>query len=542
MRRVLLLVMMMMMAGFGVAVAQEDVTSPLEMAQYTPADALVFTAVRIDEAYLEDLDGVYQLLAPVTNGMMGVPSDLVTALDQSLASSDLTTAELLAAFGDYASLSVLASDPMTGETDARLLVAVDDQAAVESILEKLDLSEDGTEGAYTLYSVPTDSTAVMALSADWLVLYPSIYDSVPDTAPADPLSASATFEQAVDALPAESYNMVGYLQSGGIPPGQFGTDAVNVQQVAGVGFGLTILPTNILTFDYVQVPGADQEIQVGQAVNPEFLRFLPSDTSMFIQGHDPSSFYTSLMEQLGDVAQRNNTADPAQQVNAAFSSIGINIKTDILAWTRGDYAVFAGFEDDVLLDLINGNITTLWDRTVLGIVAETSDPALSAAFARKLGEVLRDADDNNAVILSEESLFDTDVVVASITSIGGETVEVLIGSTDEVFFLGSRLAVMGILAQDGSVSGNADYQAMQALLLPNPTSVWFMDREGAVLTATSLFGVTLISFAFSGSTDLDSITGLQEQMSVFGPMTISSAMQDDGVIVVRSTMQMGPAN
>jgi hypothetical protein len=541
MRRVLLLVMIMM-AGFGVVAAQDDVTSPLEMAQYTPADALVFTAVRIDEAYLEDLDGVYQLLAPVMSGMMGVPSDLVTALDQSLASSDLTTAELLAAFGDYASLSVLASDPMTGETDARLLVAVDDQAAVESILEKLDLSEDGTEGAYTLYSVPTDSTAVMALSADWLVLYPSIYDSVPDTAPADPLSASATFEQAVDALPAENYNVVGYVQSEGIPPGQFGTDAVNVQQVAGVGFGLTIQPTNILTFDYVQIPGAGQEIQVGQAVNPEFLRFLSGETSLFIQGHDPSSFYTSLMEQLGDVAQRNNTADPAQQVNAAFSSIGLNLKTDILAWARGDYAVFAGFEDDVLLNLTNGNITTLWDRSVLGIVAETSDPALSAAFARKLGEVLRDADDNNAVILSEESLFDTDVVVASITSTGSETVEVLMGSTDEVFFLGSRLAVMGILAQDGSVSGNADYQAMQALLLPNPTSVWFMDREGAVLTATGIFGVTLGAFMFSGGADPSGIAGIQEQLSVFGAMTISSAMQEDGVIVVRSTMQLGPAD
>jgi hypothetical protein len=527
------------MVGFSAVVAQDEATSPLDMAQYVPADVLTFGAARIDEAYFEALDTVYGLISPVVSPVTGgAPSSLMEALDMSLQASELTTAELLAAFGDYASLSVLSSDAMTGETDARFMAAVEDRAAVEAILEKLDLSEDGTDGDYTLYSIPTDSTAVVALSDSWLILYPTTYASVPEVAVADSLSADATFQQAMTALPAESYNVVGYLQSEGIPPGQFGTDAVNVQQVAGVGFGLTILPTNILTFDYVQVPGPGQEIQVGQAVDPAFLRFLPPSTSMFIQANDLSSFYTSLMEQLGDVAQRNRTADPAQQVNAAFSSIGINLKADILSWTRGNYAVFAGFDDNVLADLVNGQVATLWDGSVLGIVVETSDPALSAALARKLGTVLRDADDNNEVILAEETLNGTEVVVTTITSIDGQSIDLLMGSTDEVFFVGSRSAVMGILAQDGSVSGNADYQAMQALLLPNPTSIWYMDREGAVLSATTIFGATLSAFLFAGGADASALAGIQEQMSVFGPMTISSAMQEDGVIVVRSTMQL----
>jgi hypothetical protein len=477
--------------------AQGDLEGVAAMARYFPANTVVFTAVRTDEAFLDQLDSLLQPAFQMAEATGTSATSLREALNMGLANANTDLDTLMAWLGDYAATGATPQGlQSTGSTPAQgfyIAVEVADRAGAEAFLESALPSGYAStqEDDFTLFTNDASGAPNVAVSDDLLLVYPA-GEALPTLTREARLDSSSDFQTAIGALPAGNYSLLIYSDASAMAQGVPLDPGGNLTfDTAPLAVGFTILDGRTFTIDSAQLPLEGAAVSAPTAIDPDFARFIPGNSSVVIHATDLTTLYDTTI----DFADRMNSGSagspaPSAQVTQVFAMMGIDLQADLLDWTTGDYALF--FRTNIL-DVISSAVTSgtpdlqgLESRIDLGLVIEATDPDKARAFAVRLDTLIGQmVTGQQGVSVSSETIGGVEVTVLSLSAPVDPrttiTIDLLLGVTDDVFFFATRPAAETIISGDGMLTGNRSFAEAQGYLLPNPTTVVYADGEGLLL-------------------------------------------------------------
>lgn len=489
-----LLLLMFVLVGSAYAIDDPSV-GPQAMAQYFPEETVFFAALRTDSGYIDALDGV---IARVLAGLPEVPPvSLRQALDEGLINAGVSLDEIYAWLGDYAAVGVVDIATFSGEqpaagNDAYFVAEITDRAAAEAFFENdiPDFQSNGYEastvGDFTLYA-SEETEGIIAINDSLLLIGAdaTLLDSFPVEST---LSADADFSAAVADMPAPAYNIFLYTSAAVF-------EAVpNVDQLTGYApaasaTGLTILDDRSLTIDSVRLAGLGVE-----PVDPEFLRFIPSDSSAVILATNLSGLINGALDSARAAMPEDNDApDPAVQLSGAFGFLGIDLEADLLSWATGDYAIFGRANVQNLFEGVASGDVEIIENVDFGFIIEATDPAGASTLATKLGAALANFTENNedvAVTETEIGGFGATVITLSAEAFANPiNFQIAIGATDDVFYIASRNAADVITSGSGDLLNNPAVAEASAYILPQSSVILYADSDGLLLSTVVPLGL-----------------------------------------------------
>ncbi|MBC7871884.1 MAG: DUF3352 domain-containing protein, partial [Chitinophagaceae bacterium] len=356
----------------GVAIlpaAAQDSSAPF--AEYFPADSAFYAYVRTDDAYIDELDSLLTRVTAALPAEANIPPGLTLRMGLDLVSSQLGgdfDSVFRSWLGDGIAVG-LASSPMgagsgSGNNEGLIAVSITDRSALLSLIGEIMVRGGGsftpTEmNGYTVFDLDNsssiavgDNVAFVAPRRDLLPL-----ESLPESS----LAGNATFNEALDQLPAESYNILLYANLPTIQQNQLLAGEITPSEIVpGIGstaIGATILDSNTLTIDVAQSVDTSVIMQglnipaVG-AVDPAFLAHVPADATLVIQGTNLKALYDAFIASVPTLTA--NDFDPTTeeeiqlglaQVDTLFQSfVGVTLQEGVLSWLTGDYALFITYQ------------------------------------------------------------------------------------------------------------------------------------------------------------------------------------------------------
>lgn len=562
-----LLIVCMALTSAPVFTQENAQAGVLDMARYYPDDTVAFAAIRTDDAYIRSLDGLIEAVtAPFAS--LGVPP---INLSQGFLLLTQSTFGEMSWVGDHAAVGAVG---LPGANGVCFTLEIDDaERAADSLragLANTDFAETISDDSVITFS-NSDGAHVILTDSE-------LYITRSDTTPyrlgferETDLRDNQSFQDAIGALPEPGYNALVYID------GFFVQSSLGLYQ-SGFGFypsglGLTVLNDDTLVIDAITLT----DFALGQPIDPEFARYIPADAGAVIHATDFTNFYDNTLMATGqNISEFNarqfggDALSMEVEFEAAFARIGIDIRADVLSWTTGDYALFARAEP---VEIVRGfltnkvNVNGLYD---FGAVIEATDPALAGAFSDQLVELLTTAFSrtDRQVMPTPDTIGDTSVSILSfaipletdygIVSAEAVQVEIVIGTNDDIFFVGTRGAIESILAGESSLADQAFYQDAQAYLLPDPTSVWVTDGEGFIIgVGNPVIILGLIGPAVGNNFQqitptptptpdpviIDAqLQPLQDVIDLVRHSTISSTITDVGYTQVRITLTLNLPN
>ncbi|MCK6577860.1 MAG: DUF3352 domain-containing protein [Anaerolineae bacterium] len=491
------------------ALAQDERPALTDLARVMRADTFLYVAMRTDEEFLALLESLTQPLVDLANaGGQPTPS-LRDSLNQGLASANTDLDSVMAWLGDTAALGMTASAvmpdvPPGADGGAVILAAqIDDRAAAEAffVLALPDTSPPVRQGSMTVYELD-GAPSGMAITDDLIVVYTSTPN--PLLTRDAKLDSSPAFQNAVDALPADAYNVLVYADP------RWATSAEPIEafaqplETAPLAVGFTVLDDRSFVIDSAQLPLDGAAVSAPAVIDPAFAQYFPANASATIQAANLSGLIQAALALFDAAASDSQAPAPSMQARQVFAFLGLDLEADLLSWTTGDFGLFLRTNFlDLAPNLIRGgvpNLSALSERIDAGLVIEATDPAKAQALAAKLGEVLTQMTANQqGVSLSSETAYgvETTVIHLDLPLDATTTIplDLLLGASDAIFFLGTRPAVEAILSGDGTLPANPLYNAALTHALPDPTTLWYADGEGLMSVVGT---VTVVELALLG--------------------------------------------
>lgn len=202
------------LTGAALAVETDELTA---LARYYPADTPIFAAIRTDDAYIDELDGVLSLLNRNFDGELLPPGfGLIDLLDQF--AFDATGRSFERAFGwlgNTAALGITDLESLMTEPVPSLVIAfevADFEAAREFWTMALDQPVEITEADDYITFESWDTGLV--LTEDVALLAPSLALAMAAHKTGDDnLSGGEMFNATYDLLPRDSYNITLYIDN-----------------------------------------------------------------------------------------------------------------------------------------------------------------------------------------------------------------------------------------------------------------------------------------------------------------------------------------
>lgn len=486
------------------AAAPEDLTM---LADVAPEGTPSFIAIRTDDGYIEALDGLLARVAEVVPDLRGFTiSDLLDTVALNIPGFTGDFDENVRPWlGDSAAAFTLTFDPlMTGEGNMAggvLVISVTDAAAAEVFLDTLlardlenaELLKEETEDGI-LYG-NTREPGVFLLTESLLIIaerrdIPALVLPGED---APSLADSEVFQNALESLPGDDYNIIAYNDSreivgqalamvqeelaGQLP---FELDMTMWGDFLGVNIaGFTILNGRTLTIDAVTVADAAPEALAplsGGTVNLDFLDNVPNSAALLIAGEGfggDLAFLTDAFYLLSDFLVQSGLTPGAMdpsipepladfQLRDLFTffrfafraTFGVEVE-DVLAWTDGTNANFITVEPGGMMGV----------QTGMGLLYETTDPAATADFvagiARNVQKVFSEATFENGVVTVPE---DGQIFPGMQAQV--------VGSNETLYATGTESAVALALGleTDAAPLTDSDIYAYEASLFPANTN------------------------------------------------------------------------
>lgn len=555
------------------------------LARYFPGDTSVFASARIDDGYIETLDGV------VTRFVNAFPDEfppvsLMDVLDQAVQEAELGDSfseDVRPWLGDTASFGIidLSMEALESE-DPPLLVAIGitDRDAVVGMLTDMAAESGGvdivTEADYTTFQaddvndVDNMDDPVAIIVRDDALLITNASDVLPAGGVYDvSLADNPAFTDILTALPETDYNITFYMDTAAFLNAAMMAEPEMQEMMGAMGpllnvvgqqvIGFTILDGVSMTMDFAQTLGdmsAIEELGIPMTVNPldpAFTARIPAGTALAIQGTDlktmleaaATGFQMSLEMQadmmgemgMGDDMDMDELTEGLDQIAAAFTMFtGLDFEEDVLSWMTGDYAVFlspaAGVDFSSMGGLMSGLPLTFGiaieagdaaaaQNTVAGLTQAISNLAMSAA-----------SDDEEPITVSSETIGGAEVTVVTITTPDAPwPIEVLMGANNDVFALGTRDAVTAILSPDGGLPSDPAYIRAQDFMLSDTVQFAWIGFD-ALLPLADLAG----AFSFDEDAGEAQAKALRNALSLFASSTITATMTDDNTSVARAVL------
>jgi hypothetical protein len=491
------------------AVSATPVAELTDLAQYFPLDVPVFAAFRTDDGFVETLDG---LAARISSAIPGVgPGRLSTMLDLAAQQID-EEGDFQSVFrswlGDSVAFGLLSLEPAAGGRNPEFVVvmSITDRAEAESFVDAFMRETDAdfsvtTEDPFTLYEVEDRNVAV-AVTDDALFLTETVGTLRSLNTREARLNTSATFTETVGALPMGDYDAVLYLDSPTLARAMFEMGAQRnraasamMEQMEGflsaaapqaVGFSISGAE---LVIDSAQLPGDTGALEEMGFVLPtsmtpvgfDFAAHVPADAPLVVLGTNLSETYNLMIQNLRAAMQLqveagNEEAEDFEQ-GLRFVEIGVrgltglDLQEDILGWMTGDYALFLNVNPEGIASMTTMPID-------FGLVFEATDPAAAQAVVDGIREAIVQSEPEN-VTLTQETVAGVDVaVITAKPEDEPYPVEILVGSNDEVFVIGTRNAFAAAIEPvSGGLAADAGFTSAQSHFLDDSAVVFYFTPQ-----------------------------------------------------------------
>lgn len=475
------------------------------LAAYFPADAVAYTSVRSDGAYVQVVDSLVDRfvsnvreLNMIDFSEIGIDSfqKLLDAVARQFAEGDFNN-DVRPWLGDSVALGLV---PYQDEFQVIIALAVTDQvkaaAAISPWLTRNNwVASQGT--GYTLFTQDNqfDATTIavfpeaLIISSRRLPTVETKGKFVPD------LTANPYYNSALALLPQDNYDLIGWVDTPLMMANAAGAD--NFRQVEDklllasvirlfgpTAFGGTITGDNVISLDMAQAFGSKVGLEslgitlpeTDIPLHPDFLSNIPSDSVLVAHGTDLDGKISFMTGALQSILQNfspyltpalygyggNSGLTALFSLNSNLPNIvlsnllGLNYERDLRPWLTSDYVVFGG---------LNPNAeprSTLNPPVGFGAAFKSSDPAAAANFIRVLSRelpitlgtlgskgtfrVMPEMLAGGATALSI-TLIEYDYT-GQLLDTGRPMFEVLIGANESLVVFGTRSEVQSVLSGD----------------------------------------------------------------------------------------------
>ena len=541
--------------------AQESQPDVFALAALAPATDDVYVSIRIDDAYIATLNNLAALVGSALKDI-GAPIEALPRLQDLIAlqidpnATPEQADAVLALMGDTLAISGNITSA-EAETYTVYLPISDQQAVLDAInATGAGLRGVGTAGRFMIYEAGDNSDTQLLLADDLLMVTTGDANLLGGGDYAK-LSDLPNFASAVADLPADGYNLTAYVNAAALAKNA-DMDATFNGDILIAG---TILGDKTLTLDAIAIPATPAA--PSQPIDPAFLRYVPASSTAVIHATDLSNVINNIIT----LAEAQGNASARAEIDQALSSLDLKLD-NFLAWTKGDYALFARTDMSVLMQAAaNQNFEAIATAVDFGVVIQASDTALAKQFSDKIAGLLAGVlASQPGVVISTKDINGTTVTRIEISAPmgNGQTLNVALGmgANANVFVFGTFRAVESILTDTSGLSANPLYAEGMAYLLPNATSAWYTDgatlsTAGVALLGTMGMAVGSASssiqqeFSFGRQTAAraqtiqseDDLVMLMRAIERFTTLvrftTASTAVSDSGSYVLRATLTLG---
>ena len=524
MRRILLALSILLFVVAIPAAAQDDAPTLDQvtgLARYFPETTPFFLSFRVDDAYIQTWSDLIEHLNQQLD--LGFDSTLVEELDRGLLSSSGETFDETirswmgntAAFG-VTNLVDLADDKPQNDALTPWLFVLDvtdrDEAAAvwRQMLQYNDYEIEETETYILFDPVPrTYGTDPLVMITDDTLFIASVSGALP-VAGVPTLDQLPEFTENLTQLPESTYNAVMYLEYGELyvalmsasMSGLSGATMQSMDQLVNMVselaavqvYGFTILDDRSLVMDMVQ-PLPDPAVLAAtgypipdyaaySTVDPAFVQYVPAGTPLVFQManlrqyvEDAEASFTTAIQAQMEMLEASGV-DPEEfdrqmrQMAMAGEFVegltGLDLREDILSWMDGDFVMALGMSDGVSADLAATGRTSAFPIEFALIVDAESNPEAAAATVAGLGDVLENfLSDADGITVAQETIGGGEAWAITVTGDDFDPFDIVIGSDEHVFVIGTREMARHALAPDGGMDGDPAYQAARAYVPDN---------------------------------------------------------------------------
>ncbi len=534
------------------AQAQPDALAPSPIDAYVPADTLIYAAADISDTTIAGLDAVIaQALGSISASPLGeqlppiTGNVTLTALLDLLAqqAADGSFADVFRPWlgnrGAYALFGIITEQWLRSDLNTipqALFVTINDPTAAASYLDGV-LQPGYSQTAQGEFTIYAQDDTVLLLTREVLILTNPAGAELLLAGVEDTLTQDERFTETVALLPAPPYAGLIYLNTADLVAlsllGLQAPEAQAEQMLASAGqqaIAFTMLDARTLAMDAVQQVG---ELPAGMPapaltpVDPDFLRFVPADAGLVIHSTNLRGTYEQATASLIVQAQLQGLdigeveAGIAQFEDALAQLFGLDFDTEIIGWMDGDYTLFASYAVPEPGELSFVTSPFYYDQVAdidfeFGLLVEATDPELAAQFAVAAGEtagILAEFAPESGIVVSSEDAAGSSMTVISLP-VGNpfstedvtypplsEPLELVIGATDEVFFISTRGAAEDLLDGAAGFDRTPQYAEAAQYMLPDAAQVLVMDATGFALLGDT-FGL-LVAPAVGSSTSIE---------------------------------------
>jgi hypothetical protein len=577
----ILLAALMLVVVSPMAQALDVTTGPASMARFFDARTSVFISLRIDDDYLNTLSSVVNRIGeklPTGVLPMGtLPLDIRALLESQLAGAPVTLADVRGAVGDYVAFAIEDVEAFFAASNAGqppeslvIALAVRDRARLLGLLEA-NIPGLTTEESRGFTIIRPDPTAVIAIGDEVMYIAPTD-TSLPLGTRMATLQSSDGFQASAAAMPAASYNIYGYFAYADLfraldtAAGGMGTLGLAPDLMAllpnTLALGATILDGGVLTIDMA----TDQLVEgvFTTPVTPAFGAFVPNNVDLLVWSADLNGYVNYLLDILpGSLAATGmSEAQARQQIANALEEFtratGIRLQDDLLSWMTGDFAIYSTLELDPLMRLLVAGTLGTRAPNVTGVPVEfgvaiaTNNPAKTAETVTKLTTLVRALVANATGVrvndVSESGFTGIELIVTVPLDGPSRTanIDILLGSTDQIFFFGTTSTAQRLLAGDNVLSDPVFARALAYAPAGRLVQFVYTDGEGfAGLVGIPLIGALTQGGGFGATreaqADQATITALQiidTLIRAVDHSIIASAITDSGFTVARATIAL----
>lgn len=578
MRRIFFLFLSLALLALTIPAAAMPVSDLTALAQYFPDKTVMFSSIRTDDAFLDELDalwGIVQSRVPEAP-----PFSVRDVLDQALSSN--STLALTGGFdesirtwlGDTAAIGLPTAGTMFAEetsAQSEYLVAIEvtDQNAAVAFFEAImpSDSEIEVEDGYHLIRFGQDLPEGLPGGIyidDSVMVITTITALLPQNNVSPSLLESDTFNASVNALPAPDYNALFYINLpeifASLPTDEFDeVDAATLQvfemlqnSFGGIALGATVIEGRALTLDIAEIL-TDLSIYESMgvsspadypAISYDFAQYVPAETPLYFQGTDLRGLYENGIASfrasiaLDDTPAVEGGLTPSEELESGLEQLEFAVNTltqsdlqdDILSWMTGNFGLALDFSPAVA-DYDSMLEVTAAMPLDFSLLIEATDPEAAQAFVDGLTRSLSLFGEDSATV-ETETIGDT---VAQIVQIPPSDdvpfpIEIGFGASENVFVVGTPRMLRAALNPDGGLASDPHYQDMQISALPNTQVLYYL--SGATLEPL----VRLL--VLSRSVNAQDEAAIVNIFSLIDNASLTYNVQESGVILGRMVITL----